>query len=284
MQPNFKSMKYAAALLIVIALASCNTNKDRVEDTDNDPSLTPATSGIAAPARISYSIISQFPHDTSSFTEGLELHNGKLYESGGEYTSSRLQYGNVKTGVVEKKNMMGSDKIFGEGITIIKDKIYQLTYQSNVGYVYDINNIDKPIKTFNWPYEGWGLTNNGTDLIINTGPPNIYFVDPETFKVKNTVVVMDNSGPVNEINEMEFIDGFIWANVWNTNRIVKIDPESGHVVGDMYLDNIAAKDGSLLTGAFSNTNVLNGIAYDSAAKTLLITGKRWPVLYELKVN
>ncbi|MEO8174979.1 MAG: glutaminyl-peptide cyclotransferase, partial [Sediminibacterium sp.] len=240
--------------------------------------------GIAAPAQINYTIISQFPHDTSSFTEGLEMHNGKLYESGGEYLSSRIQYGDYKTGIVEKMHKMGTDKIFGEGLTILNGKIYQLTYQTHIVYVYDINNIEKPIKTFPWPQEGWGMTNNGTDLIITTKEHNLYFVDPETFKVKNTLAVVDDKGPIPEINELEYIDGFVWANVWNTNRIIKIDPESGHVVGHFYLNNIALPDGRLASGAFSNTDVLNGIAYDSTTKSLLITGKRWPKLFEIRIN
>jgi glutamine cyclotransferase len=128
------------------------------------------------------------------------------------------------------------------------------------------------------------MTNNGPDLIIDTGGPNLYFVDPETFQVKNTLAVVDHKGPVNEINELEYIDGFIWANVWMTNRIVKIDPESGHVVGEMYLNNIAAPNGKMLSNGFANTDVLNGIAYDSVSKSFLITGKRWPKLYQLKLN
>ncbi len=278
-------MKYIFILFVVLFLASCNPDGDKnIENTDSDPSLKPVPSGIPSPKAISYIIISEFPHDTSSFTEGLEVHEGKLYESGGEYIDSRLQFGNFKTGVIEKMHKMGTDKIFGEGLTVLNNKIYQLTYQTNIGYVYDVNNIDKPIKTFNWPHEGWGMTNNGADLIITTKEANLYFVDPETFKVKNTVAVLDNKGPVPEINELEYVDGFIYANVWMTNRIVKIDPESGHVVGELFLNNIAAADGRLLSGGHANTDVLNGIAYDSVSKTFLITGKRWPKLYQLRIE
>ncbi|MEO7522590.1 MAG: glutaminyl-peptide cyclotransferase, partial [Ferruginibacter sp.] len=238
----------------------------------------------SAPKPISYVVINEFPHDTSSFTEGLEMHNGRLYESAGEYSNSRLQYADPKTGIpVEKRKLEG--RLFGEGITILKDKIYQLTYQEHIVYVYDIKNIQQPVKTFNWPYEGWGMTNNGTDLIINTGGlTNLYFVEPETFKIKNTLAVVDNRGQVGDVNEMEYIDGFIWANVWNTNRIIKIDPESGHVVGEMYMTSIATPDGRIIAGAFPNSDVLNGIAYDSTKKTLLLTGKRWPKMYEVRIN
>ena len=278
-------MKHIFTLSALLFLSSCSPDSETgIDGTESDPSLKPVPSGIPAPKAISYAVISEFPHDTASFTEGLEVHNGKLYESGGEYTDSRLQFGNFKTGVIEKMHKMGTDKIFGEGLTVLNNKIYQLTYQTNIGYVYDVNNIDKPIRTFNWPYEGWGLTNNGTDLIIDTGGPNLFFVEPETFRIKNTIVVVDDKGPVPNINELEFVDGFIWANVWMTNRIVKIDPESGHVVGEVYLNSIASPDGKLLSGGYANTDVLNGIAYDSISKTFLITGKRWPKLYQVRIN
>lgn len=278
-------MKYITTLFIIAFLSACNGNSDQQNGAnDSDPAVETRSSGIPAPKAINYTIISEYPHDTSSFTEGLEFHNGKLYESGGDYINSVIQYGDHKTGVITEKHKMGTDKIFAEGLTILNNKIYQLTYQTNIGYVYDISDIKKPIKTFNWPYEGWGMTNNGKDLIIDTGGPNLYFVDPETFKVKSTLPITDHRGPVAEINELEYIDGFIWANVWMTNRIVKIDPESGHVVGEMFLSNIAASDGRLQANSFGNADVLNGIAYDSISKSLFITGKRWPKLYELKVN
>ncbi|MBS1743897.1 MAG: glutaminyl-peptide cyclotransferase [Bacteroidetes bacterium] len=274
-------MKYINILLLVLLLGSCNNEKDR-KSNDDDATYTPASTGIPAPKSINYNIISEFSRDTASFTEGLELHNGRLYESGGEYGHSLLQFSNPGNGAIAEKAKL-EDKYFGEGITILKDKLYQLTYQENVGFVYDISNIQKPLKTFTWPYEGWGMTNNGTDLIIDAGGATLYFVDPETFKIKTSLPVSDDRGPVNEINELEYIDGFIWANVWNTNRIVKIDPETGHVVGDMYLDKIASREGKFLGKAFPNTDVLNGIAWDSTKKSMYITGKRWPKLYEVKL-
>ncbi len=283
---KMRYLRIIIIVVVVVVIAAVVWNKYKSNDNgpETDDTIKPIPSGIAAPLALSFNIINQFPHDTSSFTEGLEMHNGKLYESGGDYESSVLQYGDHKTGVATERHKMGTDKIFGEGVTILKDKIYQLTYQTNTCYVYDIKDITKPIKTFTWPHEGWGMTNNGTDLIIDTGSPNLYFVDPETFKVKSTVNVVDNRGPVAQINELEYIDGFVWANVWNTNRIIKIDPESGHVVGEMFLSSIASSDGRLLNGGFENTDVMNGIAYDSTSKMLLVTGKRWPKLFEVKIN
>ncbi|MEO7045062.1 MAG: glutaminyl-peptide cyclotransferase [Ferruginibacter sp.] len=269
-------MKQILSILsLTVLLSACNNNTDK-----KDPEVAPPSYGIAAPVQISYNIIAQHPHDTSAYTQGLQLYNGKMYEGTGDYETSSLRITDYKTGKVEKKHLMGSAKIFGEGINIFKNKIYQLTWQSNVVYVYDLNNIDKPIKTFNWPYEGWGITNNGTDLIVSDGSANLYFVNPDDFKVRSTLGVVDNNGPVDQLNELEYIDGFVYANVYQTNFIVKIDPESGHVVGKMTLANLLQPSDIIP----DRTDVLNGIAYDSTTKTMFITGKRWPKLFEVKLN
>lgn len=258
--------------------ASCGNNPDKPADipgTEN-PAVN---SGIAAPAVISYAIIAQYPHDTASFTEGLEFYNGKLYESGGWYAESRLQISDVKTGKVEKRYPM-ADQYFGEGITIFNGKVYQLTYQEHKVFVFDVKDLSKPIKEMSWPGEGWGLTNNGTDLILDAGNNNLYFVDPETFAVRKTLPVNDNAGPVQQINELEYVDGFIYANVWQTNRIIKIDPQTGNVVADMNLNNLLKTGDSIP----ERTDVLNGIAYNKDSKTFFITGKRWPKIFELRLN
>ena len=160
-------MKYilAIASVTLILISSCNNNPDNNPDQDN--SIKPAYVGLPAPKNITYSILAQHPHDTSAYTQGLQVYNGKLYEGTGDFETSSLRITDWKTGTVEKKHLMGTDKIFGEGITIFKNKIYQLTWKSNIVYVYAINNIDKPVSTIKWPYDGWGLTNNGTDLIIS---------------------------------------------------------------------------------------------------------------------
>jgi glutaminyl-peptide cyclotransferase len=178
---------------------------------------------------------------------------------------------------------MGTDSIFGEGITIFKNKIYQLTWRSHVVYVYDIANIDKPEKTFNWPYEGWGLTNNGSDLIISDGSSKLYFVNPDDFRLKSTISVTEQGSPVYYLNELEYVDGFVFANVYQTDKIIKIDPSSGFVVGKMDLAGVIQK---FAPGYIPKPEeeVLNGIAYDSATKKFLITGKRWPKMFELKFN
>jgi glutamine cyclotransferase len=188
-------MKRSLLVFLVVFTLSCTSN----DTPDKDPDIVPPPSGIAAPATISFSVIAQYPHDTSAYTQGLELYKGKMYEATGDYETSSLRVTNHKTGKVEQKHPMGSDKIFGEGITIFKDKIYQLTWQSNVVYVYDIKNISKPLKTLTWPYEGWGITHNDTELIISDGSSNIYFVNPENFKVKSTLGVQTDKGPVDNL-------------------------------------------------------------------------------------
>ncbi len=268
-------MKQYLALALIIFLAACN-GADKTAKIDTK--LLP----VEAP-KLAYNIVNVYPHDTSAYTQGLQLYNGKLYEGTGDFETSSLRITDLKTGKVEKKHMMGSAEIFGEGINIFKGKIYQLTWQSNIVYVYDINNIDKPIKTFKWPYEGWGITNNGTDLIISDGSANLYFVDAETFKVKSTVAVTEDSRPIDSINELEYIDGFVYANVYQSEFIVKIDPASGHVAGKIDLPGLKEKyfPNQIIP---NRTDVLNGIAYDSATKKLFITGKRWPKMFEVKLN
>ena len=243
-------------------------------------------SGVAklATPTIAYTILAQYPHDTGAYTQGLQLYNGKLYEGTGDFINSSLRITDIKTGKVEKKHMIGTDSIFGEGITIFKGKLYQLTWQSNIVYVYDINNIEKPIKTFKWPYEGWGITNNGTDLIISDGSANLYFVNPDDFKVKSTIVVTDNStAPIPELNELEYIDGFVYANVYQSDYIVKVDPSSGHVMGKIFFTGFPEQyfSNRIIPG---RTDVLNGIAWDSTSKKMYITGKRWPMLFEINLN
>jgi glutamine cyclotransferase len=258
-------------------LASC-TNNDTPE---TDPTLIPAT--IAAPTQLLYNIVNTYPHDTSAYTQGLEIYNGKLYEGTGDFETSSLRITDIKTGKIEEIHKMGTDKIFGEGITIFKDKIYQLTWTNKIVYVYDVKNIDRPVATFKWPYEGWGITHHDNELIISDGSANLYFVNPDDFKVKSTKQVRDNNGPVQYLNELEYVNGFIYANVYQSNYIVKIDPGSGYVVGKLDLPNLleeyAPKE--IVPG---KTDVLNGIAFDSTTQKIYITGKRWPKLFEIVLN
>ncbi|HMG83598.1 MAG TPA: glutaminyl-peptide cyclotransferase [Ferruginibacter sp.] len=268
------------SILAAVAIISCNSasNNQPAQQTD-----TAAASGIPVPKNITVNIIGMYPHDTSAFTEGLQFHDGKLYEGTGDYQASALQVEDIKTGKVEQKHTMGTANIFGEGIQVFKGKIYQLTWTNHFVNVYDENNIDKPIKTLQWPNEGWGMTNNGTDLIISDGTSNLYFVNPDDFKIISTLQVVDNLGPVDQINELEYIDGYVYANVWQTDYIIKIDPANGHIVGKISLPDLIHQyaPAQYIEG---RTDVLNGIAWDSTTQKMYITGKRWPKIFEVTLN
>ena len=270
-------MKRFFALGLLVTAFSCN-GPDK--PTTDNPGTAPAST-IPAPANLSFSILSEFPHDTSAYTQGLELYHGKMYESTGDYENSTLRITDHKTGKVEQNHPMGTAEIFGEGITILKDTLYQLTWESNVVYVYDVKNINKPVKSFNWPKDGWGITNNGTDLIVSDGSSEIFFVNPSDFSIKSSIAVKTDKGPVDNINELEYVNGFIYANVYMTNIIVKIDPATGNIVGRLdFPANIEAEEKAKNPRA----NVLNGIAYDSTSHSFFITGKRWGRMFEVKMN
>ena len=269
-------MKINICILIAFSFCSCNSDKN----SDHDPDIVVPHIGIEAPVNLQFSVISQYAHDTSAYTQGLEFYNNTLYEGTGDFETSSLRITDFKTGNVTRKHLMGSNEIFGEGITFLNNKIYQLTWQNHLVYVYDAKNIDKPIKTLNWPYEGWGLTHDSSNLIVSDGSSNIYFVEPETFKVKNTISVKDDQGPVGMLNELEYVNGSIYANVYQTNLIVKINAESGHVIGRISLEGLLQEKDIVP----NRTDVLNGIAYNEATKNFLITGKRWPKMFEIKIN
>lgn len=264
-------------------LFSCNNNS--TNDYDNSLPM-PKTYNISAPNAVLFTIDAVYPHDTSAFTQGLEFYKGKLYESTGEPKQSRLRIVDIKTGNVEKNYLIPDDSVFGEGITIFKNKIYQLTWQSNKIFVYNIKDIAKPIYTLNWGREGWGATNDGNNIIISDGSSKLFFVQPDEakkeMKINKILTVINNKGEVDSLNELELIDGYVYANRWLTDEIVKIDTANGHVVGVMNLKGLLQQYDpgvKLDDGA-----VLNGIAYDSATKKLYITGKDWPKLFELRLN
>ncbi len=271
-------MKQYRALAILVLLYACDGGKK------DDDGLTVVNDPVYVPApALTYNIVNVYPHDTAAYTQGLQLYNGKMYEGTGDFENSSLRITDYKTGKVEKKHLMGSDKIFGEGITIFNGKIYQLTWRSNIVYVYDLNNIDKPVKTIAWPYEGWGITNNGTDLIISDGTANIYFVNAEDFKIKKRISVNEDGVLIDSINELEFVDGSIYANVYQKDIILKIDPATGKVTGKLNLPGVIEKNAPGYTPE-PGDEVLNGIAYDSTTKKFFITGKRWPKLFEVTIQ
>lgn len=262
----------------IIMLSGCNDPQSTTESADTNSTPT----GIPAAVNIQFNITGVYPHDTGAYTQGLEMYKGKIYESTGDYVNSSLRIADIATGKVLQKHVMGTTEIFGEGITIFKDKIYQLTWKNHLINVYDVKNINQPVKTFNWPYEGWGITHNETDLIISDGSANLYFVNPENCSIKTAKQITDQIGPVKYINELEFIDGFIYANVYQTNFIVKIEPSNGHVVGTIQLPGLIQQYAKGYIP--DDEEVLNGIAWDSANKKMYITGKRWPKMFELEIR
>lgn len=255
-----------------LLFAACENNSTTLS---NDNAATP----IAQVQPMNYSVVNVYPHDTTSFTEGLLFFKNELYEGTGMYKESRLLKVNLKTGKALQQVSL-APQYFGEGICILNNKIYQLTYQEHKVFVYDLQFRKLP-QEFEWPYEGWGMTTNGTQLIINTGGSNLYFVNPETFKIEKTVGVSDNNGYVDNINEMEWVDGFIYANKYLTDFILKINPATGQVVARADLSGILGKNN--ITPS-SKTEVLNGIAYHPEKKTFFVTGKYWPALFEIRLQ
>lgn len=270
---KIKEMRAVLLFSFFAFLASCQGGE---EQESYDASIAPPP---PAPV-LNYTVLNRYPHDTGAYTQGLQWHRGKLFESTGDYERSSIRITDLKTGRIGEIHRMGSDKIFGEGITVFNGKIYQLTWQSKVVYVYDEMNIRKPVKTLEWPYEGWGITHNGKQLIISDGSANLYFTDPESLKVLNTVAVTDGGRSISELNELEYVNGYVYANVYTSPYILKIDPESGQVKGRLVMENLL-QPSEIIRG---RTDVLNGIAYDSSSRHFFITGKRWPWLFEMKVD
>jgi len=228
------------------------------------------------PAAWTYTVVNTFAHDPKAFTQGLVFEDGFLYEGTGLNGRSELRKVELETGNVLQIHKL-PDEFFGEGITIYGDRIIQLTYLSRVGFVYNKETFEL-LQEFNYPTEGWGLTNDGKYLIMSDGTPMLYFLDPETFAQNHKVMVLDQDSPVWGLNELEYIDGQIYANVWPTERIVRIEPETGEVIGWIDMEGILApQDHS------EPVDVFNGIAYDPANRRLFVTGKFYPKLYEIKL-
>lgn len=269
-------IKTFTAAVLLFLFTACNNDSS----VNNDTNPATAANTIAPPANIGYNIINSFPHDTSSFTEGLIWQNNTLYESTGLKGKSRLMKIDLKNGKSTQAISL-DPSLFGEGIAILNNKIYQLTWENHKVYVYDEKTLKK-LKEFTWEHEGWGMTTNGTDLIISTGSSNLYLVDPETFRIKKILGVSDNNGPIGNLNELEFIDGVVYANIYESDYIIKINLSNGYVSGRIDLSELRGK--SAMHVDTDKNNVLNGIAYDSAKKSMYITGKNWPLVFEMKLN
>jgi len=238
--------------------------------------LAAATCSRGEPAT-GYEVIARFPHDTSAYTQGLLYHGGVLYESTGRYGASELRRVELETGRVLQRVRLPDDR-FGEGLALLDGKLYQLTWESEVGYIYDVETLAL-LDSFTYAGEGWGLTTDGRSLIMSNGSDTLRYLDPQTFEITRTVAVHDRGAPLKEINELEYINGVLYANVYRTDWIVRIDPETGEVLGWTNMRGLLPANERT-----PYTDVLNGIAYDAENDRLFVTGKLWPALFHVRLT
>ena len=242
------------------------------------PTVTNSTQPtISYPAPVvGYRIVNTYPHDPRAFTQGLVFADGVLYEGTGLRGQSSLKKVDLKTGNILQARQLPA-RFFGEGITIYGNRVIQLTWRARVGFVYDMQTFQL-LDTFNYPTEGWGITHDGRSLIMSDGTSTLYFLDPQTFREVDRLEVHTRDGPVSRLNELEYVQGEIYANVWKTDRIARISPETGEVVGWIDLEGLLRPE-----DRNSRIDVLNGIAYDVKNDRLFVTGKLWPKLFEIEL-
>ncbi len=233
-------------------------------------------SGAGGEKSYGFRIINSYPHDSSAFTQGLIFHDGALYEGTGLYGRSSLRKVVLTSGQVERIHHLAAD-LFGEGIAFCKGRLYQLTWQSRVGFIYEPENFRK-IGSFSYDTEGWGLTCDGRQLIMSDGTSMLRFLDLKTLRVVRALAVKGEMGPVSNLNELEYVKGEIYANIWNTDLIARISPRTGRVLGWIDLSGLRAS-----LGNGGRPDVLNGIAYDEKGDRLFVTGKLWPKLFHIEL-
>lgn len=284
---------YLIFFLVLLSLACnekqnhSNTNSMAANKTSGNPTNANLTKTSAGVPVYTFEIVKTYRHDPKAFTQGLFFHNGFLYESTGQNGKSELRKVELETGKVLHKHSIPKES-FGEGATLLNGKIYQLTWRDGRAFVYDAETF-KLLDELDYQGEGWGLTNDGKNLYMTDSTHVMRVLDPETFKTVRTLVVLREDGkPLMQINELEFVKGEIWANVWHSedpnilgepNRIARIDPTSGKILGWIDLEGISPDDVER-----SSENTLNGIAYDAATDRIFVTGKNWQKLFEIKVK
>lgn len=264
-------MKHRPAILPVVLacmLAACNARAA----TQDVPS--PVVTALPEPTRYTFTVINHWPHDPSAYTEGLVFDGGMLYESTGLNGESTLRQVDLQTGQVTASIALAPE-YFGEGVTIFDGKLIQLTWQSQTGFVYDLACFCR-VGSFSYDGEGWGLTHDDHALIMSDGTDRIRFLDPQTFAVVRTITVSNHGVPLTNLNELEYIAGEIYANVWQTDQIVRIDPATGAILGWVDLTGLLPE-----AERGPSVDVLNGIAYDAATDRLFVTGKDWPEIYQI---
>ena len=260
----WKGMRNSSFVLLALLLASTGCTQE---------SVTPAAN---SPAQYGFEIVRVYPHDPAAFTEGLEYRDGFLYESTGLNGKSSLRKVKLETGeVVQNYNL--PQEYFGEGITVLGDEIVQLTYKTEVGFVYDRATF-KLLRSFAYPGEGWSMTTDTNQIFMSDGTADLRIWDKTTLQEKKRITVHDGATPIKNVNELEWVEGEIYANVWTTDRIVRISPKDGQVTGWIDLAGLMP-----IGERTPDMDVLNGIAYDSAGKRLFVTGKMWPKLFEIKL-
>ena len=274
-------MRWYLFILIVLMLFSCNGTTRR--STVLPLPEAPVYKSDPVPT-YSYEIVNEYKHDKKAFTQGLTFHNGYLYESTGQEGRSTLRKVELETGKVLQEHKVPRD-YFAEGMTILSGKVYQLTWQHSLGFIYNLEDF-KLEREFRFSGMGWGLTNDKKHLFLSDGTHVIRIIDPETFKVARTIAVMNEEGePLVSLNELEFIKGEIWANIWRSenmkkpNHIARIDPANGKLLGWINLDKISPKDSGK-----NYINSLNGIAYDEERDRIFVTGKNWKRLFEIRLK
>jgi len=275
-------------LTIVLIAAGCggpvNSNgKNSVGNGANNSNLNKPKAVLPVST---YEVVKTYPHDPKAFTQGLAFRDGFLYESTGQEGESTLRKVDLETGKIVQKHEL-SDEVFAEGIAIMGDKIYQLSWRDHIAWVYNLSDF-KLLREIRYTDDGWGLTQDGTNLFATNGTHVIKVLNPETFETVRTIVVKDESGrPLMKLNELEYIKGEIWANVWHSeeiqkpNHIARIDPATGELKGWIDLANISPED---QRGEDKAENTLNGIAYDEAGDRIFVTGKNWKRLFEIKLK
>jgi len=251
--------------LLVFPLASCSRLP-----------LSPGPTTVQAVPRYTYKVVNTYPHDRKAFTQGLVFSDGALYEGTGLYGASTLRKVDLETGEVLQIRQL-PEQLFGEGIAIWRDRIVQLTWRERTGLVYDKDSFEL-MEQFPYSTEGWGITHDGNRLVMSDGTSTLHFLNPDNFQEIGRIQVSDNSGPVTRLNELEYVRGEIYANVWLTNRIARISPRTGEVIGWIELDGLLSQE-----ELREPVDVLNGIAYDAETDRLFVTGKLWPRVFEIKL-
>ncbi len=269
-----RALRVAGASAAVLLLATACGNDAPAADRSSGAS--PLTVPRRTPVYAA-DVVQEYPHDAKAFTQGLLWHDGELYEGTGQEGESSIRRVELRTGRVAQQRDLPRPH-FGEGIAILGDKLYQLTWKSQRAFVYDWRTFE-PVGEFTYAGEGWGLTTDGSQLIMSDGTPTLRYLNPETFEVVRRVTVTENGSPVRYLNELEWVKGELWANVWTSDQIARIDPESGALIGWIDLKGLLPT-----SERRGNEDVLNGVAYDAENDRIFVTGKLWSKLYEIRIR